>query len=76
MEPRGGGAVGGRLEPRGGGEVLARFSAVPAGAFGVRVKGRGGAPGGTFQRQAPGVLRSSNITVRVSPNSTNEQSSP
>ncbi|XP_056450920.1 von Willebrand factor A domain-containing protein 7-like [Gadus chalcogrammus] len=52
------------VEPRGGGAVLARFSAVPAGAFGVRVKGRGGAPGGTFQRQAPGVLRSSNITVR------------
>ncbi|CAL8282239.1 unnamed protein product [Arctogadus glacialis] len=64
VEPQGGGAVGGRLEPRGGGQVLARFSAVPAGAFGVRVKGRGGAPGGTFQRQAPGVLRSSNITVR------------
>ncbi|XP_030217013.1 von Willebrand factor A domain-containing protein 7 [Gadus morhua] len=64
VEPRGGGAVGGRLEPRGGGEVLARFSAVPAGAFGVRVQGRGGAPGGIFQRQAPGVLRSSNITVR------------
>ncbi|CAL8402247.1 unnamed protein product [Boreogadus saida] len=62
VEPLGGGAVGGRLEPRGGGEVLARFSAVPAGAFGVRVKG--GAPGGTFQRQAPGVLRSSSITVR------------
>ena len=65
MEPFGGGAVRGGVEPRGGAEVLAQFDAVPSGAFGVRVRGRGGASGAAFQRQAPTVLRSSNVTVRV-----------
>ena len=77
MDPLGTGAVEGRVEPRSGGEVLARFDAVPWGEFGVRVMGRGGASGGALQRQAPTVLRSSNITVTVRPylNLTTEQNS-